>query len=344
MTDEQMGKLFQPFTQADESTTRKFGGTGLGLTICKRFAEMMGGDIDVASEPGKGTTFTIHLPTTVGVKAQDVPAPAPVSAVPLSAPRDGAVLVIDDNPDARKFIVGELAKEGLSAVTASDGEEGLRLARQFRPAAIFLDVIMPRMDGWSVLTELKKEPKLNDVPVIMLTVGEGQDIGYTLGAAEFLTKPVDGEDLTAVIRKYCEGETETAILVVDDDDSTRQAVRRALTRSGFVVDDAVNGADALEKTSARPYSLIILDLVMPIMDGFAFVREFRKTPNGSRTPIVIVTSKDLTTKDRKQLNGQVEAVMQKGGYSLEELQAEIHRFAVKAGAGGAGTEAAPNAV
>ena len=344
MTDEQMGKLFQPFTQADESTTRKYGGTGLGLTICKRFAEMMGGDITVTSEAGKGTTFTIQVPTTVGVKAQDVAQAAPVAAVPLTTPRDGAVLVIDDNPDARKFIIEALAKEGMSAVTASDGEEGLRLAKQFHPAAIFLDVIMPRLDGWSVLAEIKKDPKLADVPVIMLTVAAGQDMGYTLGAAEYLTKPVDGEDLTAVIRKYCEADTDTTVLVVDDDDTTRHAVRRALTRAGFVVDDAVNGADALAKTKLKPYALIILDLVMPVMDGFAFVREFRKTPNGNQTPIVIVTSKDLTPGDRKQLTGQVEAVMQKGGYSLEELQAEIHRFAVKAGAGGAGPEVAPNAV
>ena len=342
MTDEQMGKLFQPFTQADESTTRKYGGTGLGLTICKRFAELMGGDITVTSVPNEGTTFQIQVPTTVGVKAQEVAQPEPVSAIPLSVPRDGAVLVIDDNPEARKFIVEALAKEGMSAVTASDGEEGLKIAKQFRPAAIFLDVIMPRLDGWGVLAELKKDAKLADVPVIMLTVAAGKDMGYTLGAAEYLTKPVDGEDLTAVIRKYCEADTDTAVLVVDDDDTTRHAVRRALTRAGFVVDDAVNGADALEKTRVKPYALIILDLVMPVMDGFAFVREFRKTPQGNQTPIVIVTSKDLTPGDRKQLTGQVEAVMQKGGYSLEELQAEIHRFAVKAGAGGA--EAAENAV
>ncbi len=321
LTDEQLAKLFQPFTQADESTTRKYGGTGLGLTICKRFALMMGGDILVESVPDQGTTFTVHVPTTVGVEAQHAP------GVALDVPRDGAVLVIDDNPDARQFLVDTLAKEGLSAVVAADGEEGLRLAKQFKPSAIFLDVIMPKMDGWAVLGALKKDPKLAGVPVIMLTVAAGKDLGYTLGAAEYLTKPVDADDLSAVIRKYCDGRPDAGVLVVDDDDATRGALKRALTRSGFAPDEAVNGREALVKCASRRYALIILDLVMPVMDGFAFVRAFRQTPNGKDTPIVIVTSKDLTPGERAVLTGQVEMVMQKGGYSLEELQAEIRRLA-----------------
>ncbi len=326
MTEEQLGKLFQPFSQADESTTRKYGGTGLGLTICKKFAEMMGGDIATASVPGEGTTFTVHVPVTVGVGAAGGPPAVPVT------PTDGAVLVIDDNPDARQFLVESLAKEGLQAVTAADGEDGLRLAKLFKPSAIFLDVIMPKMDGWAVLAGLKKDRRLADVPVIMLTVAAGKDLGYTLGAAEYLTKPVDADDLAAVIRKYCEGKADPGILIVDDDDATRHAVRRALAKTGFNVDEAVNGRDALAKTAGREYALIILDLIMPELDGFGFIKEFRRTANGHATPIVITTSKDLSQVERATLNGQVEAVLQKGGYSLEELQAEIKRLAAKFGA------------
>ena len=319
MTDEQLAKLFQPFTQADESTTRKYGGTGLGLTICKKFAEMMGGDITVTSVPEQGTTFTIHIPTTVGVLNQ--------AMTEAGVARDGACLVIDDNPEARDFIIKALAKEGIAAVAAADGESGLALAKSFKPAAIFLDVIMPKLDGWAVLGALKRDPATASVPVIMLTVASGQDLGYSLGAAEYLTKPVDAQDLTEVIRKYCEGKPDAQILVVDDDDTTRSAVKRALARSGFTVDEAINGRDALEKTDLKPYALVILDLIMPEMDGFGFLHEFRKSENGQKTPVVITTSKDLTNRERDLLNGQVEAVMQKGGYSLEELQAEIRRLA-----------------
>ena len=321
MTPEQLGKLFKPFSQADESTTRKYGGTGLGLTICRRFAEMMGGDISVDSVPDRGTTFVVHIPTTIGI------APTGPHGVALTAPVNGAVLVIDDNPDARQFVVDVLAKEGLQAVTAADGEEGLRLAKSFKPAAIFLDVIMPKLDGWAVLSALKRDPGLAEVPVIMLTIAAGKDLSFTLGAAEYLTKPVEQDELVKVIRKYCEGVSDPGILVVDDDDTTRHAVRRALTRSGFLVDEAANGRQALDLTTRRRYSLVILDLVMPELDGFGFLKEFRHTPNGDGVPVVIVTSKDLTNAERERLTGQVEAVLQKGGYSLDELQAEIHRLA-----------------
>ncbi|WP_020471311.1 response regulator [Zavarzinella formosa] len=320
MTPEQLGRLFQPFTQADESTTRKYGGTGLGLTICRRFAELLGGTITVESTPGHGTAFIVRFPLS------EEPAVITV-ATPETPPVDGMVLVIEDDEAARQSLVAALAKEGLTAVTATNGEDGLALAAKFRPSAIFLDVIMPKVDGWAVLGTLKRDSRLTDVPVILMTAGAGQELGFTLGAAEYLGKPVDPDELAAVIRKYCEGQIEPGILVVDDDSTTRHAVRRTLARSGFQVDEAENGRIALQKSKDRQYSLVVLDLLMPEMDGFAFLNEFRRTESGRTVPVVITTSKDLTRDDRNRLSGKVEAILQKGGYSLDEFQTEIRRLA-----------------
>ena len=277
MTEEQVDKLFQAFTQADASTSRKYGGTGLGLVISRRLARAMGGDVRVESESGGGSTFTLDLPVS-GPLEQTTPEPdddAPV-AVDAQATRGDLVLVIDDDDGWLDLMRRNLAKEGFRVATANDGDEGIRLARELSPAAITLDVLMPRMDGWAVLSALKADPDLTDIPVIMVTTVQDPDLGYALGASDFLTKPVDPQRLSAVLARYVEKGTKGTVLVVDDDLTTRDLLRRILEREGCRVLEAENGLIALEllEENDRP-DLVLLDLMMPDMDGFGFLVAIR---------------------------------------------------------------------
>ncbi len=247
MTDRQLEKLFQPFTQADASTTRKYGGTGLGLTISKRFCEMMGGEIVVQSEAGKGSAFTVELPAKVAK-----PAPPPAAEPGAGAVEGGVtVLVIDDEESVRDLMSRSLAAEGIRAITAGDGDEGLRLAKTLRPDLIFLDVLMPKVDGWTVLTRLKEDTVTAEIPVVMLTIMNNKEMGYLLGAAEYLAKPIDRDRLTYILRKYRPANGPNAVLIVDDDDTTRQVLHRALERQGWAVTEADNGRVALQKVLRR---------------------------------------------------------------------------------------------
>ena len=212
MTHEQVERLFQPFMQADASTTRNYGGTGLGLAITRRFCEMMGGDVTVESEPGKGSTFTIRLPVEVKeaiptTAARSAPALPVRTAAAAGATRDAdgggaAVLVIDDDPNARELLRRVLSNEGYRVETAADGKEGLRLARELRPCAIALDVLMPTMDGWAVLTALKSDPAVADIPVVMVTMTTDRNLAYALGAEDFMAKPIDRARLVSILNRY----------------------------------------------------------------------------------------------------------------------------------------------
>ena len=324
MTDEQVAKLFQPFTQADASTTRRFGGTGLGLAISKRFAEMMGGGITVASEADRGTTFTLRLPARVAKAAAAGDPSSPAAA----AGNDDAVrvLVIDDEPAVRDLLSRQLASQDIVAVTAVDGEEGLRLAKERTPDLIFLDVLMPKMDGWAVLTALKADPKLADVPVVMLTMMSDQEMGYLLGASEYLTKPIDRTRLLSVLEKYKPAEAADGVLIVEDDEPTRQVLRRTMEKQGWTVTEAHNGLAGMDRLRGRMPSLILLDLMMPEMDGFEFLAELRHQPVYQHIPVVVLTSKDLTADERRLLSGKVERILQKGQYSREALLKEVRKI------------------
>lgn len=322
MSPEQMGRLFQAFAQADSSTTRKYGGTGLGLAISRHFCRMMGGDITVESEVGKGSTFTIRLPAEVAA-----PATSPEAVpMPTAAPQpDGAptLLVIDDDATARELMLRFLATEGFRIATASSGADGLRLAKELHPDAITLDVLMPGMDGWAVLSALKADPELADIPVIMLTILEEKSVAYSLGASEYLTKPIDRGRLAAVLERHRPEHRDRSILVVEDDPATRDALRRVLVPEGWAVDEAENGHVGLACVEKRRPELILLDLMMPEMDGFAFLTELRRHEKWRSIPVVVITAKDLTADDHRRLNGYVAAIVQKSAYSREELLAEV---------------------
>jgi PAS domain S-box-containing protein len=325
MDPEQMDKLFQPFVQGDASTSRKFGGTGLGMTITHRFCQMMGGEISAVSEPGRGTTFTIRLPARVKVQ--------PPAAAPLSEPSEpmvseglSTVLVIEDDPATRDLLKRFLSKDGFRVQTVSEGEEGLRLARKLQPDVITLDVMMSGLDGWAVLTELKADPALADIPVVMLTFVDNKNLGYALGASDYLTKPIQRERLLAVLEKYRRHPQPGLVLVVEDDPDTQEILRRLLEKEGCQVIAAANGRLALERLAETRPMLILLDLMMPEMDGFQFIDRVRQHKNWRNIPIVVVTAKDLTKEDRLRLNGYVQEIIRKDACPRDELLAEVREL------------------
>ncbi|MBE2205291.1 MAG: response regulator [Chthoniobacterales bacterium] len=322
MTPEQMSKLFQAFTQADDSTTKKYGGTGLGLVISRKFCQLMGGDVSVQSTHGKGTTFRVDLPVRVSESKTANPAPAPI---PASKQTRRVVLVIDDDRDASDILRRKLVKNGYDVIQAYTGKDGLDLARKMRPSAITLDVMMPGMDGWSVLGELKADSLLASIPVIMVTMLHNRHLGYSLGASEFLTKPVDSAQLNAILSRYC-GLQKSAVLVVEDDPGNRELLTRMLEKEGYPVTGAENGRVALEKISESPPALILLDLMMPVMDGFAFLEAMRQRPECAGIPVVVVTAKDLTPTDQELLQDSVEQVIQKGAVDREKFLGEISQL------------------
>jgi CheY-like chemotaxis protein len=313
MSPDQLAKLFQEFSQADSSTTRKYGGTGLGLAISRRFCQMMGGDISVESELGRGSKFVITLPVHVGdiEKPARMPEPARLRATrsPQQAP---LILIVDDDPTVREVVGRYLEREGFMVAEADGGREGLRLARELNPAAITLDITMPDLDGWTVLAAIKGDPTLADIPVILLTILDEKNRGFALGASEYLVKPVDRDKLVRVLRQLSTP-SGGSILVVDDDQMSRIGLRNALQHAGWQVVEADNGQIALTRLNeARPIA-ILLDLMMPEMDGFEFIDEVRQHEDWREIPIIVITARDVTAEDRARLNGRVESVIRKGG-------------------------------
>jgi signal transduction histidine kinase/CheY-like chemotaxis protein len=326
MTAEQVTRLFQAFTQAERSTARRFGGTGLGLAITKHFCEMMGGRIHVESELGKGSTFVIELPAEAakGRGTEPPTSVAPKRPAPAAGKGNG-VLVIDDDPNVHRLIEMTLKQEGYTLYFATSGDEGLRLARELKPALITLDVIMPERDGWSVLATLKSDPELAGIPVIMLTILGDRDLGFALGAAEYLMKPIDRAQLTTVLRKYLPEGRSGSVLIVEDDAGLRQMTRRFLEGEGWSVNEAEHGLTALQQLNAQPPAVILLDLLLPVMDGFQFLTELRKTPHWGKIPVIVMTAKDLSEAERKKLRGETETILAKGSYVREELVREVRR-------------------
>ena len=333
LSPDKIVRLFQDFTQADASTTRKFGGTGLGLALTRRFCQMMGGDVTLHSVAGEGSTFTIKLPAVVTDAKSDqgsdsvagsteVVTALDRSTDPLPEPST-CVLVIDDDPAQRELMRRFLSKDGFCVRSAGSGEEGLRLARELIPIAITLDVMMPDMDGWSVLEALKTDDTLSEIPVIMLTMVDDLERGFTLGAADYLTKPVNRRRLSKILKRYSCGVPPCPVLMVEDDPAIRASMRKMLEKLGCRVIEAENGEAALALMERERPSLIFLDLLMPVMDGFAFAEEVRLHPEWRTIPIVVVTAADLTGEERRRLSGNVETILDKAGCSKEQLLHQV---------------------
>jgi PAS domain S-box-containing protein len=347
ISPEQQRELFQPFTQGDASTTRRYGGTGLGLTISQRFCQMMQGYISVDSELGTGSTFTVYLPLSVqslfkgsennSLELEDdddeVLREQELILGETTLMIDGesaTILVIDDDPDTRDLIERSLVRAGMQVETAATGEEGLQRVRELRPDAVILDIILPKMSGWAVLSTLKADPDLAEIPVIVLSFISNKNRGFALGASDYLTKPFDGKRLAALLSKYQPDRKRDIlplanhILVVEDDPIIRQMLRGLLQRQGWIVQEAPDGEVALQLIQQSPPRLILLDLVLPKKSGFELIHDLHRAEQWANIPIIVITATELTPTEWMQLRGYVEQILQKGSYSGEDLWREIH--------------------
>lgn len=330
MSPKQIQQVFQPFTQADASTTRKYGGTGLGLAISKSYCELMGGTLAVTSEQGKGSTFTAHIPADIESAPSDSPAPQAESAttpsekVQPAAGKGSVVLVIDDDSSARDLLQRLLEREGYQVHTSDRGKKGLEMARQVRPDVITLDALMPEMDGWTVLGALKQDPELARIPVVMVSFVDEPGKGLALGAAEYITKPVKRRqllDILARLDKFADAE----VLVVEDDEDTRNLICNWLEGEGWNAHCAVNGREGLELFRKLRPSVVLLDLMMPEVDGFEFLGTLRCEFPDDDSSVIVITAKELFPEDIKRLNGSVEKIIQKAQAPGRQLLGEIAR-------------------
>ena len=332
--------IFQEFSQADETTTRNFGGTGLGLSLTRRFAQMMGGDITVESVVGEGSTFSVEIPAEVVLTPQGLEPEASMSETTIaegsSATRAPVIdqfdssganaLVIDDDETARDLLSRALAHEGWNVITAANGAEGLRLAAEMRPSLITLDVLMPGMDGWTVLRRLKANPELRDIPVVMVSMVGDKTLGYQLGAVESLQKPIDRSRLRELIAQYATV-SEMTVLIVEDDEAARKTIKKVMEGENWEVTTAENGAIGLDRAAEQQFDLILLDLMMPVVDGFEFLQTLRTGRLlSSDSPVVVLTAKTLDEADRAMLEGAVHQVVAKSGADLETLVSDVRKY------------------
>jgi len=355
--EDKLDHIFEEFSQADDSTTKEYGGTGLGLALTTRFCEMMGGSIKVKSEIGVGSSFIITLPAVVEqqhekleteamieseppkevVREDEAPEETPTEEIDatlagvLAKVDKPTVLVIDDEKTARDLLRRNLEGEGCHVVTASSGSEGLKIAADLRPKLITLDVMMPGMDGWTVLKKLKADPDLKDIPVVMVSMVGDKTMSYALGAVDTMQKPVDRSRLKALVARYSQSKEKSA-LIVEDDPAARASMKKSLESMKWRVDEAENGAIGLEKVAGEQFELILLDLMMPVMDGFEFLQRLRQGDSPSaKSPVVVVTAMDLDAKDRARLMENVEEVVSKTDQDISEVMNEVRKSLTAAG-------------
>jgi signal transduction histidine kinase/DNA-binding response OmpR family regulator len=319
MTQEQMDKIFDDFTQAEAETTAKFGGTGLGLSITKQLVEMMGGELSVGSEEGVGSTFSIKVPREVRQPEETVSAEPDL----LSAGDDEmnhanlTLLVIDDDPLAHDLVKRKLRADAYNIVSALDGADGLIKARDQRPDLILLDILMPGKDGWTVLAELRADPDLSEIPIIVISMLDDDQSATALGASAYMTKPVDRDRLVNNIQDIFGEATEgKKALVVDDDAEARDISSRLLGAQGFEVATAENGAVAFARMS-EGFDLVILDLSMPVMDGFEFLSRLDDLDLEALPRIIVYSAMHLDETMRARLSGACFEVIDKNDASSE---------------------------
>ncbi|WP_210330991.1 response regulator [Microvirga terrestris] len=324
MTTEQCDKLFQEFSQADSTTTRKFGGTGLGLSISRRLCRVMGGDINVQSVVDVGSTFTVSVPAggVVGPPRRRSSAGSP-SLILQPLGRGRRALIVDDEATSREILRQILTREGFEVATAESGQQGIEIAREIHPSVITLDVLMPEFDGWSTLQQLKRDPELQDIPVIMVTIVDEENQAYALGAAAYLTKPVSREGLLKALANCRTEHASSRVLVVEDDPHTRGWLARILREDGWEVAEAENGRVALDRLPLVKPDIILLDLIMPEMDGFEFVDEIHRNEETRHLPLIVLTAADVDEEAQRRLSGGIRRILRKKLGERDEVLATL---------------------
>ena len=329
---EKVSKVFDEFTQADKSTTRNYGGTGLGLSITRHFCRMMQGDVTLSSKLGEGSVFTVVLPAEVMASGDDQTDATSAETgrsekTPDAKDTGNTVLIVDDDPIARDLLRRTLEGGGYNVVAADNGVTGIKKAREINPAVIILDVIMPNMDGWETLRKLKADEDLCDIPIVMSTIVGDEAMAYTLGATHFLPKPVDRSRLLELVNADSQSAHPGIALIVEDDTASRTTSRRTLESAGWEVMEAENGEIGTRLLQERMPDLILLDLVMPVMDGFEFMQKLSEIDEAAEITIVVLTAKDLTEEEERQIMAHADTIVHKGRRDHENLLVAVDRTA-----------------
>ncbi len=318
--------IFEEFRQVDGTVKREFGGTGLGLALVRKFVELQGGTVRVDSAPGKGSTFSFTLPMTMKSTVASQVQPTPRLEETASRPSD-RVLVVEDDAHAYELISAALATAGYLSIRARHGEEAVRLARETRPVAITLDLVLPGLDGWEVLKRLKNDKATRDIPVVIISMIENRELGVALGADDYFVKPVDRERMLERIRNLTSGRaTRTRLLLIDDDPAVHALLEEELAELGYTIESAFNGENGVRAARAVTPDLIILDLMMPGMSGFEVAGALKEDASTCNIPIVVLTSKEISPDDRRELQSKVTMFVQKGTSAREQLVREIRRL------------------
>ena len=318
-------EIFEPFSQADSTENSKVKGTGLGLTIAKAYSELLGGYIHVESEEGEGSSFSSYiLQDYFSAKEKKIKKYLDKTSEKPLPTQGEKILVIDDDIVFLDLLNTRLNKEGYMVYTANSGEKGLRKAKKILPDIIILDIVMPDIDGWTVYKKLKSTPLLSEIPVIIVTIGDYQKMAKDFGVVDFLSKPINWKKLSIILENYKLITKSRHILVVDDDVTTRIILRKMLVKDGWRIAEAEHGKDSIKCINTEKPELILLDLLMPVMDGFEFLKILKADDTWKNIPVIVITSKDLTEEDYSFLTNNVDRVIQKGKYTRKELILRIN--------------------